>query len=88
MLTSPATSLEITQAKHDRRTYVQDLSKYRRDVGKKYREVLEKLALNRDKSAFANDPIMPGDLVMRSLLSRKSKLHPRWDGPFCRHRFY
>jgi len=25
---------------------------------------------------------MPGDLVMRSLLIRKTKLHPRWDGPF------
>jgi len=25
---------------------------------------------------------MPGDLVMREPLSRKSKLHPRWDGPF------
>src|SRR5579859_4055106 len=82
MLISPATSLEIAQAKHDRRTYVQDLSKHRTDAGKKYREALEKLVLNRDESAFAKDPIMPGDLVMRSLLSRKSKLHPRWDGPF------
>ena len=25
---------------------------------------------------------MPGDLVMREPLSRRSKLHPRWDGPF------
>jgi hypothetical protein len=82
MLTSPATSLEIAQAKYDRRTYVQDLSKYRTDAGKKYREALERLARNRDDEAFARDPIMPGDLVMRSLLSRKTKLHPRWDGPF------
>ena len=28
------------------------------------------------------DPIMPGDLVMRLPLSRKTKLHPKWDGPF------
>src|SRR5579859_432401 len=81
-LTSPATSLEIAPAKYDRRTYVQNLSKYRTDTGKKYREALEKLARNRDEEAFARDPIMPRDLVMRSLLSRKSKLHPRWDGPF------
>jgi hypothetical protein len=25
---------------------------------------------------------MPGDLVMREPLNRRSKLHPRWDGPF------
>ena len=25
---------------------------------------------------------MPSDLVMREPLSRKSKLHPQWDGPF------
>jgi hypothetical protein len=43
---------------------------------------LEKLARNRDNTAFLNDPIMPGDLVMREPLNRKSKLHPRWDGPF------
>jgi hypothetical protein len=82
MLTSPATPLEIAQAKHDRRTYVQDLSKYQTDASKEYRKALEKLAMSRDESAFAKDSIMPGDLVMRSLLSRKSKLHPRWDSPF------
>jgi len=27
-------------------------------------------------------PIMPGDLVMRTPLNRKTKLHPKWDGPF------
>src|SRR5579859_5085130 len=82
MLTSPATSLEIAQAKHNRHTYIQDLLKHRTDAGKKYCEALERLALSRDEAAFANDPIMPGDLVMRSLLTCKSKLHPQWEGPF------
>ena len=43
---------------------------------------MEKLVKSRDDIAFLNDPIMPGDLVMREPLNRKSKLHPRWDGPF------
>ena len=25
---------------------------------------------------------MPGDLVMRDILSPSTKLHPKWDGPF------
>ena len=32
--------------------------------------------------AFIKGPILPGDLVMRKPLSRKSKIHPKWDGPF------
>ena len=28
------------------------------------------------------DPIMPGDLIMRAVLNRQTKLHFKWDGPF------
>jgi hypothetical protein len=74
--------LERQIAKEDRRARVQNLDKYRTEAAQRYRDALEKLAKNRDDTAFLNDPIMPGDLVMREPLSRKSKLHPRWDGPF------
>jgi len=52
------------------------------NIAPKQPSALEKLAKNRDNTAFLNDPIMPGDLVMREPLNRKSKLHPRWDGRF------
>ena len=82
IISSPATALEREVAKHDRRNRVQDLDKHRTEAANRYRVALEKLAKSRDDTAFLNDPIMPGDLVMREPLNRKSKLHPRWDGPF------
>jgi hypothetical protein len=80
LLASRALEREI--AKQDRRNRVQDLDKHCTKAADRYRTALEKLAKNRDHTAFLNDPIMPGDLVMRKPLNRKSKLHPRWDGPF------
>jgi transposase InsO family protein len=82
IVSSPATALEREIAKQDRRNRVQDLDKHRTKAADRYRTALEKLAKNRDDTAFLNDPIMPGDLVMREPLNRRSKLHPRWDGPF------
>ena len=80
-MTAPSTQLEREIAKQDRRTKVKDLDKHRTEAAERYRTALEKLAKDRDSQAFVNDPIMPGDLVMREPLNRKSKLHPRWDGP-------
>ena len=74
--------MEREIAKQDRRNRVQDLDKHRTEAAYRYRTALKKLAKNRDDTAFLNDPIMPGDLIMREPLNRKSKLHPRWDGPF------
>src|SRR5579859_323246 len=82
IVTSPISALEREIAKQDRRTRVKDLNKYRTEAAERYRITLEKLAKIRDEHAFVNDPILPGDLVMREPLSRRSKLHPRWDGPF------
>ena len=82
IVTSPITALEREITKQDRRTKVKDLDKYRTEAAERYRVALEKLAKIRDDHAFVNDPILPGDLVMREPLNRRSKLHPRWDGPF------
>ena len=82
IISSPATALEREVAKHNRRNRVQDLNKHCTEAANRYRVALEKLAKSRDDTAFLNDPIMPGDWVMREPLNRKSKLHPRWDGPF------
>jgi hypothetical protein len=78
IVSSSTTAPEREIAKEDR----QNLDKYRTEAAQRYRDALEKLAKNRDDTAFLNDLIMSGDLVMREPLSRKSKLHPRWDGPF------
>ena len=43
---------------------------------------MQRLADARDDTAFLTDPLQPGDLVMRSPINRRSKLHPEWDGPF------
>src|SRR5438045_8685705 len=82
IVTAPSTQLEHQIAKQDRRTKVKDLDKHRTEAAERYRTALEKLAKDRDSQAFVNDPIIPGDLVMREPLNRKSKLPPRWDGPF------
>jgi len=69
LITSPVTMIEHEIAKHDRRTKVQNLEKYRTEAANWYRAAIEKLALIRDDTAFRKDPIMPGDLVMRTPLS-------------------
>jgi hypothetical protein len=80
-IATPITNVDIAKAK-ERRKQVQDLSKYRTEAAEKYRKAIEKLASSRDDSPFIKGPIMPGDLVMREPINRKSKLHPKWDGPF------
>jgi hypothetical protein len=72
----------LAEATQHRREHVQDLSKYRTEAAERYLAALERLAKSRDDSAYLQSPILAGDLVMRTPLNRKSKLHPRWDGPF------
>jgi hypothetical protein len=79
---NPLSRVELAEALEHRRKHVQDLSKYRVESATKYREALEKLTKSRDDSADLGSPISVGDLVMRAPLNRKTKLHPRWDGPF------
>jgi len=81
LVTSPVTRIEREIAKQDRRNKVQNLEKYRTKAAERYRTAIQKLAAIRDDMAFA-DPIIPGDLVMRTVLNRQTKLHPKWDGPF------
>jgi len=77
----PPTYVEREETIEIRRTHVQNLNKYRTEAANRYREAIEKLATTRDDGNF-NSPILPGDLVMRSPINRKTKLHPKWDGPF------
>ena len=79
---NPVTHVELAEAAEYRRGHVQDLSKHRTDAAKKYHAALEQLAKSRDDDLYSASPILNGDLVMRTPLNRKSKLHPRWDGPF------
>jgi hypothetical protein len=72
----------LAEAVEYRRKHVQDLSKHRTDAAKKYHAALERLAKSRDNSAYFTTPIIHGDLVMRAPLNRKTKMHPKWDGPF------
>ena len=78
---TPVTKLDITTAVETRRNRVKNLNKHRTDAAKKYQAALERLASARDDSNFET-PIVLGDLVMRQPINRKSKLHPKWDGPF------
>lgn len=77
----PATNAP-SETTRDRKQQAQDLSKYRTAAAQKYQTALGQLATSRDDKAFLHGPIIPGDLVMRAPLNRKSKLHPKWDGPF------
>ena len=77
----PITRVELAEAAEFRKNQVQDLSKYRTEAAKRYQTALKRLAAARDEMAF-DSPIVPGDLIMREPLNRKSKLHPAWDGPF------
>jgi hypothetical protein len=80
--TNPISRVEVAEATEHRRQHVQNLNKYRTDAAKRYQTSLEKLASSRDHTAFLRGPIIPGSLVMRSPINQKSKLHPKWDGPF------
>ena len=81
VINTPLTRVELAEATEHRREHVQDLSKHRTEAAKNYQAALERLAKSRDDADPAK-PIIIGDLVMRTPLNRKSKLHPRWDGPF------
>ena len=80
-ISKPITQVEISEAAEHRWKHVQDLSKYRSDAQVKYRQAMERLARNREEYA-SREAIQDGDLVMREVLNRESKLDPRWDGPF------
>ena len=77
----PLSNVERLETQEERRQHVQDLRKYRTDAANKYKESITKMADARDDGNFST-PISPGDLVMREVLNRKTKLHPKWDGPF------
>ena len=77
----PVTRMEIAEATEHRRKHVQNLEKYRSDMQDKYREAMKQLARNREEYA-SREGIQDGDLVMREVLNHKSKLHPKYDGPF------
>ena len=77
----PATRLEKAITIDDRHR-IRNLRKYRTVAAERYNAAMQHLADARDDTAFLTDPLQPGDLVMRSPINRKSKLHPEWDGPF------
>ena len=79
---TPITRVELEEAAQHRREHVQNLSRFRTEAAEKYHASLERLVQSRDDSTDLHGPILIGDLVMRSPINRKSKLHPRWDGPF------
>jgi hypothetical protein len=78
---TPISRVERAEAAEQRRKALQTLQTHRTDAAKRYRAALKQLADQRDDTSFAG-PIIEGDLVMRKVQSRKTKLHPKWDGPF------
>ena len=66
--------MEVSES---RKQHVQDLEKCHIEAAEKYKTARERLAQSRDDSAFVHDFIMSGDLVMRFLINRKSKLYPK-----------
>ncbi|HTS08815.1 MAG TPA: reverse transcriptase domain-containing protein [Candidatus Eisenbacteria bacterium] len=76
-----ATRLEKAITIGDRQR-IRNIRKYRTVAAERYNAAMQCLADARDDTAFLTDPLRPGDLVMRSPINRKSKLHPQWDGPF------
>lgn len=79
---NPITRVELAEAVEHRRKHVQDLTKHRTLAADRYQEGLRRLAETRDEYSNSAGTIIPGDLVMRKPLNRKSKIHPEWDGPF------
>jgi len=81
IVSKPVTRIEIAEAAEHRRKHVQNLGKYRSEIQDKYHKGMERLARNREEYA-SREGIQNGDLVMRKVLNRKSKIHPKHDGPF------
>jgi hypothetical protein len=77
----PITRVELDEALEHRRKHIQNLLKHRNEAAEKYKDAMQCLAQKR-KEYMSKTWISNGDLVMRSVLNQKSKLHPRWDGPF------
>ena len=82
LTSKPLTDVERAKTKENCQQRVKDLGKYRTDAANRYMKAMKRLASSRDDAAFTKGPIIKGDLVMRKPLNRKSKLHPKWDGPF------
>jgi len=59
----------------DDRQRIRNLQKYRTVAVERYNAAMQGLADAQD-TAFLTDPLQPGDLVMRSPINRKLKLHP------------
>ena len=77
----PVTRLEkaITIDNHQR---IRNLAKYRAVAAECYNAAIQCLADAWDNTAFLTDLLRPDDLVMHFLITCKSKLYPKWDGPF------
>lgn len=65
-------NIQLEDARITRKTYVQNLQKYRTDAAEKFRTGLERITVMRD-DCF-KEPIIPGDLVMRKV-PQESKTH-------------
>ena len=81
-ITDPISRVELAEAVEYRRKHVQDLSKHRTEAAERYQSGLRRLAESRDETSNSASSIIAGDLVMRAPINRKSKIHPKWDGPF------
>ena len=77
----PITRVEIAEAAEHRKRHVKNLSKHRSDAAKKYQDALERLSHSREETSSPDSHILIGDLVMRRPLNRKSKMHPKCEGP-------
>lgn len=76
----PITRVDITEAAEHRRKHVQDHSKYRSEA-QQLSTSNGRLTRSREEYS-SNECIQDGDLVMWAVLNRKSKMDPKWDGPF------
>src|SRR4030095_617368 len=71
---APLSEVELENARVARKTYVQNLQKYRTEAADKYRAGLERLGARREE--YFKAPISHGDLVMRSI-EQETKLPPK-----------
>jgi hypothetical protein len=74
------TDQEIGYLQEHRLEHIQDLAPYREEATARAEERMVREARCREEQ-YREDPLGPGDLVLRKNEAR-TKLHPRWDGPF------
>ena len=79
--TNPVTAEELRTVTAYRAEHIQDLERFRTEAAQKYHDAFERLASGRDEN-YIERAIKPGDVVMRKVGNRLTKLWPKWDGPF------